>query len=154
MPNHTVLTQEGYEKLVNELNRLTNIKRQRAVDRLKKAREMGDLSENSEYAAAKEALSFIDSRIFTIEEVLKQAKVANHHTGHQVVEVGSVVEVESQGVKEVFTIVGELEADIAKKKLSISSPLGKNLTGKKTGEKVVVQTPGGTVSYTILAIRS
>lgn len=154
MPNHTILTQEGYEKLVNELNRLKNIERQRAVDRLKKAREMGDLSENSEYAAAKEALSFIDSRILTIEEVLKQAKVVNHHMGHQVVEVGSVVEVESKDVKEVFTIVGELEADIAKKKLSISSPLGKNLTGKKRGENVVVQTPGGTVSYTILAIRS
>ena len=105
-----------------------------AVTRLASARELGDLSENSEYAAAKQDLSFIDGRILELEEIIHQAKVVTSH-GKSHVDVGSKVTLHIDGRKEAFTVVGEWEADPALKKISHSSPLGKALLGKKLAKR-------------------
>src|SRR5690349_10107280 len=105
-----VLTKEGLVELKKEYDDLVQVKRPIAVARLSDARELGDLSENSEYAAAKQDLSFMDGRIAELEEILHNAKVITGHTkGH--VGVGSKVTVVIKGKKEIFTVVGEWEAD-------------------------------------------
>ena len=115
---------------------------------------MGDLSENAEYVAAREELSFIDGRIDELEELIKQAVLIQetHTKGNGTIKLGSTVTVHLKGKKEVFTLVGEWEADPHEKKISHESPLGKALIGKKVGEKVEVQAPAGTVVYTIASV--
>lgn len=152
MSNQVFLTQQGYDQLQQELKELKENKRKKAVDRLQKARAMGDLTENSEYAAAIEALSFVDSRIQEIEDLLKKAQIINHNNSHQRVEIGSKVTLENQGQREIFTIVGELEANIAEKKLSHAAPIGKALIGKKRGEEVEIAVPAGKIKYKIIDI--
>lgn len=153
MTQHILLTQDGYDKLTNELNHLREIKRKKAIDRLKKAREMGDLSENSEYVAAKEELSFIDSRIQEIDDKLKKVRVINHDSATQKVEIGSYVTIETEGKKATYMIVGDLETDIELKKLAYTSPLGKALIGRTVGEKLIVKAPVGVITYKILGIQ-
>lgn len=151
--NKTQLTQQGYQQLTEELKELKNIKRPKCVDRLSKARSMGDLSENSEYTAAKEELNFTDKRIKELEEILKHAQIASTSTNHNLVELGNTVIVESQGEKKEFTIVGDYEADPVNKKLSTSSPIGKALLGKNVGDKVEIKTPAGKTIYKIIQIK-
>ena len=148
---HVVLTKEGLNQLTTELEELTKTKRPDAVARLASARELGDLSENSEYAAAKQDLSFIDGRILELEEIIHQAKVVTTH-GKSHVDVGSKVTLHIDGRKEAFTVVGEWEADQLQKKISHSSPLGKALLGKKVGEKIEVEAPAGKLLYKIVGI--
>lgn len=150
--NHKVLmTKEGLAQLQGELDDLAKKKRPLAVTRLASARELGDLSENSEYAAAKQDLAFIDGRIAELEEILHGAKViTNHVKGH--VDVGCTVTLTINGQKEVFTLVGEWEADPMQKKISHESPLGKALLGKKVGDMAIVEAPAGKVNYKILNI--
>lgn len=147
-----VLTQEGYDKLVAELETFKSEKRPHAVARLKSAREMGDLSENSEYVAAKEELGFVDGRIMEIEETLKNAQIITHSTNNSVVEVGDKVTVSVNGEKDIYTIVGELESNISEGKLSHKSPIGLALMKKKKGDVVQINIPSGKVSYTIVDI--
>ncbi len=153
MQTKILLTQEGYDKLNLELRQLKETKRKKAIDRLKKAREMGDLSENSEYVAAKEELSFIESRILEIEDKLKKVQVTNHDSTAQKVEIGSRVIVESEGKKEAYMIVGDLETDIAAGKLAYTSPLGKALMRRKTNEEFAVKAPVGLITYKIISIQ-
>ncbi|MEK7591787.1 MAG: transcription elongation factor GreA [Patescibacteria group bacterium] len=148
---HVVLTKEGLGQLKAEFEELSKVKRPEAVTRLASARELGDLSENSEYAAAKQDLSFIDGRILELEEIIHQAKVVTSH-GKSHVDVGSKVTLHIDGRKEAFTVVGEWEADPALKKISHSSPLGKALLGKKVGEKIEVEAPAGKLFYKIIGI--
>lgn len=148
---HVVLTKEGLNQLTTELEELTKAKRPEAVARLSAARELGDLSENSEYAAAKQDLSFIDGRILELEEIIHQAKVVTTHEKSHV-DVGSKVTLHIDGRKEAFTVVGEWEADPTQKKISHSSPLGKALLGKKVGEKIEVEAPAGKLLYKIVGI--
>ena len=122
---NTQLTQEGFQNLESELNELKNTKRPTAVDRLAKARSMGDLSENSEYTASKEELSFIDGRILEIEEILKTAEVVDTKTDNHTVSIGNKIVVQTNDALEEYTIVGEFEADPLNKKLSASSPIAK-----------------------------
>jgi transcription elongation factor GreA len=146
-----ILTKEGLAELKTEFEDIVNVKRPAAVSRLSDARELGDLSENSEYAAAKQDLSFIDGRIAELEEILHAAKVvAGHKKGS--VDIGCKVTLHINGKKEIFTVVGEWEADPSQKKISHSSPLGKALLGKKNGDKVEVEAPAGKVLYKILDI--
>lgn len=155
MNNQVILTQDGFEKLKNELHELKNIKRPKILERLKKARGMGDLSENSDYHSAKEELSFLDQRIEEIQRLLDKAKVVmNNSNNNQTVGVGSRVIVENDGEKEEFYIVGEMEGDPVNKKISYSSPLGKALFGRKVGEVVEVEVPAGKMVYKILEIQS
>lgn len=152
-PNGKVLlTKEGLEELKREYTQLSGVKRPEAVQRLSDARELGDLSENSEYAAAKQDLSFIDGRIVELEEILHAAKlISGNHTKSQV-DVGCKVFLHVDGKKEEFMLVGEWEADPTAKKISHESPLGKALMGKKVGDKVEVAAPAGKVMYKILGI--
>lgn len=146
------LTKDGLAELKKEYSDLSAVKRPEVLERVSQARSMGDLSENAEYSAAREELSFIDGRIDELEELLKQAIViAEGHTNHMV-KLGSKVSLHHNGKKEDFTVVGEWEADPVQKKISHKSPLGIALMGKRVGEKVEVEAPAGKIVYTIKSI--
>ena len=147
----TQLTKTGFENLKKELEELKNVKRKNAVERLAKARAMGDLSENSEYNAAKEELAFIEGRIQEIEELLKNAQVIENFQ-KELVNIGNKVVVEINGKIDQFEIVGEFEADPLNKKLSYTSPIGQALLGKKIGDQVEVEVPAGKIKYKIVEI--
>ncbi len=147
------LTKEGYEALQKELKDLKDTKRHAAVERLQKARAMGDLSENSEYSAAKEDLALVEGRVQELETILRDVEITDHHIATQVVELGNSVIIERNGEKSEFHIVGEYEADPLNKKLSQTSPIGKALLGKKIGETVEVKAPAGITLYKILDIK-
>src|SRR3989304_4537514 len=121
-----VLTQQGLDELKAEHDDLVNVKRPIAVKRLSDARDLGDLSENSEYAAAKQDLAFMDGRIMELEDIIHAAKVIANHSKSQV-DVGSKVTVHINGKKDEFILVGQWEADPKEKKISHESPLGKAL---------------------------
>ena len=148
------LTKEGIEELKKEHDVLTKVKRPDILTRVSNARNMGDLSENGEYTAAREELSFIDGRIDELEIIIKQAVVIKESvkSSNHAVKLGSTVTLHSNGKKEVFTVVGEWEADPIAKKISHESPLGKALIGKKVGEKVEVEAPAGKIVYEIASI--
>ncbi len=145
-------TPEGFIKLQEEYDDLVKNKRPAAVTRLAKARSMGDLSENSEYTAAKEELAFADGRVKEIEELMKNAQVIDPDSTDGI-SIGTEVTVEKEGTIESFMIVGEFEADPSEKKLSATSPIGKALLGKKQGETVEVTVPAGTLKYKIKKIK-
>jgi transcription elongation factor GreA len=149
--NKVVLTKQGLEELKAEYDTLVNHKRPDVVKRLSDARDLGDLSENSEYAAAKQDLAFIDGRILELEEIIHGAKVITSHSKGSV-DVGCKVTLHVNGKKEEFTVVGEWEADPVQKKISHSSPLGKALMGKKVGDKAEVEAPAGKLLYKVLHI--
>ena len=146
-----ILTPEGLKELKFEHGELVKNKRPLAVTRLSDARGLGDLSENSEYAAAKQDLAFIDGRIAELEEITRVAKVVSTH-GKSMVDVGCKVTLHMKGKQEVFTVVGEWEADPSQKKISHESPLGRALMGKKSGDAVEVEAPAGKILYKILHI--
>jgi len=147
------LTNQGFEKLKNELEELKNKTKQEVLTRLNQARAMGDLSENSAYSAAKEELNLIEGRIAELEEILKNAEIVEGNNNKNTVQVGSSVVVEINGKKEKFEIVGEFEADPLNKKLSHTSPIGQALTGKKVGDWVEVEVPAGKIKYKIVEIK-
>lgn len=147
------LTKEGLAELKKEMDMLSRVKRPDVLSRVTQARNMGDLSENAEYAAVREELSFIDGRIDELEELLKNAEIIRDTVSHTVVKLGSTVTLHAKGKKESFTVVGEWEADPKEKKISHESPLGKVLIGKKVGEKIQVEAPAGKISYTIVSVR-
>ncbi|OGK51140.1 transcription elongation factor GreA [Candidatus Roizmanbacteria bacterium RIFCSPLOWO2_01_FULL_41_22] len=148
------LTKDGYDALEKEHLELVNLKKQKAIDRLQKARAMGDLSENSEYSAAKEDLAFIEGRIRELETLLKQAEIVNQKQANGKINIGCKVTVLKDGTKEIYTIVGEFEANPMEKKLSATSPIGKALLGKKIGETVKVDVPVGKLTYQIIDIKN
>jgi transcription elongation factor GreA len=152
--NHKVkMTQEGYDKLGQEYDELVNNKRVQAVARLKRAREMGDLSENSEYVAAKEDLALVEGRIQEVESLLNQAEIVASINGNShVINIGSKVTLLVDGTTENYLVVGEMEADPTQNKLSCVSPMGKAIMGKHKGDTVKVNAPAGTRSIQILDI--
>jgi len=153
MQQNYLLTPEGIDELKKELNDLQTVRRPNAVKRVTAAREQGDLSENSEYTAAREDLDFIDDRIAELEEILRVAKpIASGKTNGKV-QIGSTVVVELNGKTHEFMIVGEPEANPVAKKISQSSPLGKALMGKTRGDAIEVAAPAGTMVYKIVEIR-
>lgn len=147
----TQVTKEGFEKLQSELKNLKEEKRPAAVERLQRARAMGDLSENSEYTAAKEDLALVEERIQELDSILKDVEVTDHQSVG-VVEIGCKVTVEHNGEKDTFEIVGEYEADPLNKKLSRTSPIGQALIGKHVGDVVEIEIPAGKTTYKILDI--
>lgn len=145
------LTQQGLDNLKAELKELKEVTRPKNVEVIKEAREMGDLSENSMYDAAREEQAFIEGKIAELEEIIKNAVVAeNNEKG--TVSIGSKVTVHIDGGEETFHIVGAPEADPMNKKISHESPLGTSLIGKKIGEKIDYTSPMGTFTYTVLNI--
>ena len=151
------LTKRGAEKLKEELHRLKTVERHEVIQAIAEARAQGDLSENAEYEAAKDKQGFIEGRILEIEGKLAAAKVIDPVTldaDGQVV-FGSTVDLEdeSSGAGVTYQIVGEDEADLKLGLVNISSPIARALIGKEEGDLAVVQAPGGSKSYEILAIR-
>lgn len=149
------LTKDGLGELKKEFEELSKVKRPDILSRVSQARSMGDLSENAEYVAARDELSFIDGRIDELEELLKQAVLiteSGSKSSNHVVKLGSKVTLNIKGKKEDFMVVGEWEADPKEKKISHESPLGKALIGKKVGEKVEVEAPAGKILYTIVSV--
>lgn len=149
------MTQDGKEKLEQELEYLKTVKRKEVVERIKIARSFGDLSENSEYDSAKEEQAFVEGRITTIENMIRNAKIIENDGETDVVSLGrSVTFVElPDGDEESYTIVGSAEADPFEGKISNDSPIAKSLIGKKVGDEVVVQTPGGDMKVRIVSIQ-
>lgn len=148
------VTQEGLEELKKELHNLQKIKRPEVLDRVSKAREMGDLSENSEYHAARDELSLIDGRVEELSEIMKNVQIIEEDPSDGSVKIGSKVNLHINGKKkDVFTIVGEWEADPRNKKISHESPIGKALIGKGVGDEVEVEAPAGKIKYTILEVK-
>jgi transcription elongation factor GreA len=145
------LTKEGLEELRKEHEELTKVRRVEVVERLSAARDQGDLSENAEYHAAREELSFIDGRIDELEELLKQVVIIEDSKG-EIVALGSKVTLKVKGKDEVYSVVGEWEADPRERKISHESPLGKALMGKKIGETVEVSAPAGVITYTVVSL--
>lgn len=147
------LTQKGFNDLQLEFEGLVKIKKPKAIDRLSKARSMGDLSENSEYTAAKEELAFVEGRVREIESILNNAEVSLVYKPGNQIEIGSTVVVDSDGEKDTFQIVGEFEADPMNKKLSQNSPIGQALINKKIGDMVEINIPAGKIKYKIIDIK-
>ena len=148
------MTPLGYRQLVDELEQLEKTKRPEAIDRLAKAREFGDLSENAEYHSAKDDLAELEGRIEELKDILTRVVVVDMAKKSEgSVGLGSVVHIEVNNSLHEFTIVGEWEADPAAKKISHESPLGKALMGKKVGDDVQVEAPSGTITYMIKEIK-
>lgn len=153
-PNQKVqLTLEAFNELQAELNDLKNNKVTEVTDRVAKAREFGDISENSEYDSAQEELAWVHGRIEELSDILNRAQIVQATTSKSEIGVGSIVHVEINGTTHEFTIVGEWEADPAAKKISQESPLGRALLGKKINEAVEVEAPAGKIVYHIKAIK-
>ena len=147
------LTKQGHQDLQKEHEDLIKNKKPQAVDRLQKARAMGDLSENSEYNAAKEELAFVEGRIRETEEILNNAEVIENNNTNGKIQVGSSVTVEANGKNDLFQIVGEFEADPMNKKLSQNSPIGRALMDKRVSDMVEVDIPAGKIQYKIVGIK-
>ena len=145
MPKDIILTPEGLEKLQSELDFLSTEKRREVAERIKEAREFGDISENAEYDDAKNEQAMLEARIAQLEDKLRSATVIDaSDLDTEVVRVGSTVHVaEADGREVVYTIVGSAEAKPAESKLSNESPVGKALVGRKRGDEVTVATPRG-----------
>lgn len=146
------LTKDGHKALVAELKDLTDNKLPAIIERVAKAREFGDLSENAEYHAAREDHAWIQGRIEELQGILSQAKVIEGTGKNGEITLGSTVVVAINGSQHEFHIVGEWEADPMAKKISHESPLGKALVGKKVGDAVEVEAPAGKVTYTVKSI--
>lgn len=146
------LTQERLDELRAELNELKTSKRAEVADRLKRAKELGDLSENSEYIEAREEQAHTEARVYEVEEMIKNASVIKHPTSKDKVQMGSIIEVSRNDKTMKFTIVGSNEARPEAGLISNESPLGKAFFGKKAGEEVKVKTPAGEMMYKILSI--
>jgi transcription elongation factor GreA len=146
MPKDVILTPEGLEKLKGELQTLSTQRRREVAERIKEAREFGDISENSEYDDAKNEQAMLESRIAQLQEKLRMATVIEpKDLSTDVVQVGSVVHVkdEKTGKSVKYTIVGSAEANPEENKLSNESPVGRALIGKSRNETVAVQVPRG-----------
>lgn len=152
LTDDVVLTQEGYDELVAELTDIKQTKLQKAIDRVATARSFGDLSENSEYHAAREDLAFMEGRLSELEMLVAKAKVVKARKGKNTVGVGSTVTVHIGKTKHTYKIVGEWEANPAEKKISESSPLGQALVGRKVGEEIEVEAPAGKIKYKVAEI--
>ncbi|MDM5293807.1 transcription elongation factor GreA [Peribacillus simplex] len=149
------MTKEGKLKLEQELEQLKTVKRKEVVERIKVARSFGDLSENSEYDSAKEEQAFVEGRITTIENMIRNAKIIEGNDSNtDTVSLGkSVTFVElPNGDEETYSIVGSVEADPFEGKISNDSPIAKSLIGKRVGDKVSIMTPGGEMSVKIVSI--
>ena len=146
MPKDVILTPEGLTKLKDELSHLQSDRRREVAERIKDAREFGDISENSEYDDAKNEQAMLEAKIAQLEERIRAATVVNpEELSNDIVGVGSIVHVkdEKSGKSQKFTIVGSAEANPAESKLSNESPVGRALIGHKRNDVVSVQVPKG-----------
>lgn len=151
-----IMTYEGVKKLEDELEYLKTVKRKEMTEKIKVALSFGDISENSEYDEAKNEQAFIEGRIITLENMLKNATVVDESDiSTDIVNVGSIVKVKDFEFDEIveYTIVGSAEADPIKNKISNESPVGEGLIGKKVGDIAEVIIPDGVSKYEIVEVR-
>ncbi len=152
-----VLTKEGLQKLEEELDELKTVHRREVNERIRQAKEFGDISENAEYEDAKQEQAFVEGRILKVEGMMRIARIIDASDYDQSeVHLGASVKVKEvkTSLAHEFTIVGSTEADPSNHRLSNESPLGSALMGKKKGDTVAVTTPRGVTSYKIEAIGS
>ncbi|MBT5571517.1 MAG: transcription elongation factor GreA [Alphaproteobacteria bacterium] len=150
------MTTEGHQVLQEELRNLKSVERPNIVKAIAAAREHGDLSENAEYHAARERQSFIEGRIGELEDAIKRAEVIDtSKLKGKTVRFGATVKVADEETDEEITyqLVGELEADIQQRKISIGSPLGRALIGREVGDSVEVTTPNGVRYFEVMNVR-
>jgi transcription elongation factor GreA len=149
----TYVTQEGLEKLQAELHVLKTVRRRELANRIEEAKALGDISENAEYDEAKESLALVENRIHELEYMLNNvALIEEGAKRSETVGVGSTVEVDAQGRKRTYKIVGSNEADPIAGLISNESPMGGAFLGHKAGETVMVETPAGSVPFQILKV--
>jgi transcription elongation factor GreA len=149
----TYLTSEGLKKLQAEFDDLKKNKRPETISRLETAKALGDLSENAEYHEAKDALAFIEGKIRELDLKLRDVVVIEDAKASDEIAIGSTIEVESNGNRKTYQIVGSSEADPSGGRISNESPLGAAFIGHKKGDTVSVEAPAGTVVYTIVDVR-
>ena len=152
MPAPEALTAEGDARLRAELDDLTRVQRPQILARIRTAKEHGDLKENAEYHAAREEQSFLEGRVQAIEARLRSAVIVEAPAAGSRVGLGSVVTLDDDGETVVYTIVGADESDPTRGRISSSSPVGRALVGRDSGDYVVVSTPAGEARYRILDI--
>ena len=156
MSKKNILTSEGLKKLEDELDDLIVVKRKEVAQKIKEAREQGDLSENAEYDAAKDEQRDIEARIEEIEKILKNAEIVDEdEVDLGTINIGCQIKILDIDEDEelIYKIVGSTEANSLKGKISNESPVGKALIGKKVGDLVTVETQVGPISYKVLDIQ-
>jgi transcription elongation factor GreA len=155
MSKYVYLTQEGYDRINKELTHLKTIERQKASAAIAEAREKGDLSENAEYDAAKDAQGMLEMKINELEMSIANARIIDESlldTSEARLLCNVTIKNKTNGAKLTYKLVSEAEADLRAKKISIDSPMGKGLLGKKLGETAVVTTPRGDLQFEIVDI--
>ncbi len=154
-PKVFILTKEGYDKLVTELEYLKNVKRREVAERIREAISYGDLSENSEYEDSKNEQAFVEGRILELEEKVKYVQIIEDHKKTASVQLGSTVKIKNTKTKveTEFVVVGSTEADPLKGKISNVSPVGSSLLDRHVGEVVTVHAPSGLIEYEIMKIQ-
>ena len=153
VPNEVPITPEGLEAVQRELDELTTNKRPSIVAKIKAARELGDLSENFEYHAAKNEQGMMEARIRELEAIVKNHVLIEGRTAKGVVEMGSTVRFAEDGEdEESYRIVGPAEADPKAGRVSFESAIGKALMGRRVGDRVEVKTPGGAYTVRVTAV--
>jgi transcription elongation factor GreA len=146
------LTKEKFDEFTLELAELKGKKRKEVAESLEYAKSLGDLAENAEYHEARDVQATIEDRIAKLEELLKTAKiVSGNHSG--TINVGSVVTVEKDGKKSVYSIVGSEEADVVSNKISMKSPFGLAVLGKKKGDTFTFKAPNGELTYKVTDVK-
>ena len=154
MGNISYYTEGGLKKIIDELNELKSKGRHEIANQIAEARDKGDLSENAEYDAAKDAQGLMELKISKLEEIVGNARILDQSTiDTSKVSVLSTVKIKnkSNGATVSYTLVAEEEADLKEKKISIQSPFGKGLLGKKKGEKAIIKAPAGDIEFQVLA---
>lgn len=154
MAEQHMLTPQGRDKLLHELEELKSERRPEIVRRIHEAMEFGgDLSDMGEYNEAKQEQAFVEGRIIEIEHILRDAVVSEHHASAEVDLGAEVVVTDKDGNSETFMIVGAPEADPLENRISNESPVGQALMGHRVGEQVTVEVPAGTLTYTIKEVK-
>ena len=149
-----LLTSKGYKQLKANYIEFVNVKRVAALERLKEARDMGNLEDNIQYESAKSALEVIDAKISELEKLIKTSSIIEDEAQDiSIVQIGVTVIIEVEGDKEEYTIVDPFESNPLENKISHESPVGKALLGKGVGEVVIVELPYGAIDYTIIEIK-
>ena len=150
-----IVTKEGFAKLKAEHEVLVGQKRKEVAEKIKSARELGDISENSEYDSARDEQAMVEGRIGELEDILKRVVVKGEsdHRGRNQVSIGSRVRIHLEGEDMEYEIVGATEADPLANKISHESPLGQALIGRKVGDRIVVEAPVGDLTYTIIEVK-
>ncbi|MBV9100633.1 MAG: transcription elongation factor GreA [Candidatus Dormibacteraeota bacterium] len=152
MEKPVLLTKDGLTKLERELDELRTVRRAEVAERIKYAKDFGDISENAEYEDAKNEQGMLEGRILVLENMIRNAVIIEETDEDGEVRVGSVVDVKDEFGKQSFTIVGPAEVDVAAGRISMESPVGRALLGHRVGEEVEVQSPGGSRRMKIVKV--